>query len=317
VAGEHEHRSCIPGSSALTLPWGTGIIDAMQTPPDTVVAQEVRHNLAGQPQLLQLRSDRRLGHEWDDWDGQPLPGGGNFHAAPALFFQLAALGAVLVALGGLALLWLLAPRLGALWLPLPTLLLAAIGVGVALVAVWLGLVASAVRTGRNLLPERLAERGLVPWMMPRLESLGVRLGHSRDRVGNALMRVYNGLAVARARPGVTPDELLVLLPRCLSKAAMQSAMEISGRYGVPLFVASRGRYARQMIGMRRPRRVVAVACERDLVSGVADVGGRLPVLGTTLTLPDGPCKNTEMPVAELEAQIRSFLGLEPIAAAGR
>jgi uncharacterized protein len=143
-----------------------------------------------------------------------------------------------------------------------------------------------------------------------LERLGTLLGHSRDRVGNSLLRVYNGLAAARARPGVKPDDLLVLLPRCLSKEAMQSAMEISGRYGVPLFVASRGRYARQMIGMRRPKRVVAVACERDLVSGVGDVGGRLPVLGTMLALPDGPCKNTEMRCAELEWQIRYFLGLE-------
>jgi uncharacterized protein len=176
---------------------------------------------------------------------------------------------------------------------------------------WLGWVAISVRQGQNRLPARLAERGLVPWLMPRLERLGVLLGLSRDRVGNSLMQVYNALSAARARPGVRPDDLLVLLPRCLSKEAMQGAMEISGRYGVPLFVASRGRYARQMIGMRRPQRVVAVACERDLVSGVGDVGGRLPVLGTTLALPDGPCKNTEMSVSELERQIRCFLGLEP------
>jgi hypothetical protein len=35
------------------------------------------------------------------------------------------------------------------------------------------------------------------------------------------------------------------------------------------------------------------------------------VLGTTLALPDGPCKNTEMSTSELERQIRRFLGLEP------
>jgi uncharacterized protein len=282
----------------------------MQKPPETVVAKETRHNLAGQPQLLQLRSDRRLGHEWDDWDGEPLPDGGDFAASPVLFFRLAAGGAVLVALLAAALLWMAAPRLAAVWVPLPSLLGGALGVGLALFVVWLGLIALALRSGRNRLPERLAERGMVPWMLPRLEALGVRVGLSRDRVGNALLQVYNALAAGRSPAGIRPDQLLVLLPRCLGREAMQEAMEISGRYGVPLFVASRGRYARQMIAMRRPKRVVAVACERDLVSGLGDVGGRFPVVGTTLTLPDGPCKNTGMDVGKLESQIRWSLGLD-------
>ncbi len=64
-----------------------------------------------------------------------------------------------------------------------------------------------------------------------------------------------------------------------------------------------------MISRKRPRAVVAVACERDLVSGVRDVAGRLPVLGTTLSLPDGPCKNTGADIEALEGQIRTFLGL--------
>jgi len=295
----------------LTLLVRTRIIDAMRTsPPETVVAQETRHNLAGQPQLLQLRSDRRLGHEWDDWDGEALPDGGVFDAEPGLFFRLAAAGGAMALLLVAAVLWLVAPRLAVLWAPLPAVLAGGLALAAGALAAWLAAVAWVLKSGANRLPERLAERGLVPWMLPRLERLGTAFGMSRDRVGNSLMRVYNGLAGARARPGVRPDDLLVLLPRCLSKSAMQGAMEISGRYGVPLFVASRGRYARQMIGMRRPKRVVAVACERDLVSGVGDVGGRLPVLGTTLSLPDGPCKNTEMKIADLEGQIRTFLGLD-------
>lgn len=285
------------------------------TAPETIVAEETRARLAGQPQLLQLRSDRRLGHEWDDWDGEPLPDGGVFTASPALFFRLAALAVGAALAGLLTALWLIAPRLAMLWAPLPALLGGLFaGTGV-LFAAWLGVLAWAMRRGRNPLPERLAEGGLLPWLMPRLERLGVRLGLSRDRVGNAMLQVYNALAAARARPGIRPDELLVLLPRCLSKEAMQGAMEISGRYGVPLFVASRGRYARQMIRLRRPKRVVAVACERDLVSGVGDVAARLPVLGTTLALADGPCKNTEVDLPMLEQQIRNFLGLDRPAAA--
>lgn len=271
-------------------------------------------NQESAPQLLQLRVDRRLGHEWDDWDGEPLANDGIFEEGSRLFFRLAALVGLVVVVGMAAVIWLLAPRLAALWLPLPAVAIWAVGVAALLFGVWLAAIAYALKIGRNALPERLAERGLLPALMPLLERVGVWCGLSRDRVGNSLMRVFNGLASGRVRPGVKPDDMLVLLPRCLGKEAMQGAMAIAGRYGVPLFVASRGRYARQMIGMRRPKRIVAVACERDLVSGVGDVGAHLPVLGTTLGLPDGPCKNTQVDLPTLEAQIRTFLGLEVSAA---
>lgn len=260
--------------------------------------------------LLQLRSDRRLGHEWDDWDGEPLPGDGVHHEGPGLFFRLAALGGAATLVVGGAVVWVAAPRLERLWALLPALLVAALALGGLLLALWLAALAWVLRRARNPLPPFLAEGRAVPWAMPRLERLGVRLGISRDRVGNSLMRVHNGLTAARARPGVRPDDLLVLLPRCLGKEAMQAAMEVAGRYGVPLFVASRGRYAREMIASRRPQRVVAVACERDLASGVHDVGPRLPVLGVTLSLPDGPCRNTGVDPAALEAAVRRFLGLD-------
>jgi uncharacterized protein len=262
------------------------------------------------PQLLQLRSDRRLGHEWDDWDGQPLPNAGIYREPPRLFFLLlgAWLGAVLLVTG--VVLWIAAPRLAAFWAPLPALLGSALALAALLGAGWLFALALSLRWARNLLPDALAERGLLPRLMPLAERSGRWFGLSRDRAGNAALAVYNRLASARTRPGLKPEQLLVLLPRCLDKASMQSAMDLSARYGVPMFVAARGRYAREMIGKVKPRAVVAVACERDLVSGIHDVAARLPVLGTTLSLPEGPCKNTGMEIATLETQIRSFLGLD-------
>ncbi len=260
--------------------------------------------------LLQLRVDRRLGHEWDDWDGDPLENGGVFHEGSGLFFRLAGITAVTTTALLFLLGWLIAPRLEALWPQLPQML-AYLGLTLVVAfGAWLIAISAVMRTGRNMLPPVLAEAGLFPRLMPIIERVGVSLGFSRDRVGNSLVRIFNGLSAARAQPGVKADDLLVLLPRCLSKEAMQGAMEVASRYGVPMFVASRGRYARQMIGMRRPKRVVAVACERDLVSGFKDVAGHLPVMGTTLALPDGPCKNTEVNLGSLETQLRGFLGLE-------
>lgn len=277
-----------------------------------VTKEEVESALANEEEgrlLLQLRSDRRLGHEWDDWDGARLPGDGEFTASPSLFFQVAALGTVALVVGVVGLGWLLAPRLATVWVELPTVgLWLAVMVGVASMG-WLLALAVIVRTRRNWLPPKLAEAGLFPWAMPRVEAVGRWVGISRDRLGNAMLRVYNGLAAARGRGAIAADELLILLPRCLSRDAMREAMSVSKRYGVPMFVAARGRYARQMIALRKPRAVVAVACERDLVSGVHDVAGRLPVLGSTITLPDGPCRNTELSVSDLDLRVRQLLGI--------
>jgi hypothetical protein len=274
----------------------------------------MRETAAGDRLLLQIRSDRRLGHEWDDWDGHPLPNGGVFTAGEGLFFQLV----LALILGGSAAsagtIWLLSPRLEAIWAPLDRYLTVAVVATAVLSLLWLGAIAAVVSGGRNWLPEKLAERGLVPWLMPRLEKLTNLLGLSRDRAGNAMLRVFNRLSIARTRGGVKPEELLILIPRCLGKDAMRQAMDVSVRYGVPVFVAARGRYARQMIAMRRPKGIIAVACERDLVSGVHDVAGSLPVLGTTLQLGDGPCRNTEFEILELENQVRAMLGLATVPA---
>jgi hypothetical protein len=60
-------------------------------------------------------------------------------------------------------------------------------------------------------------------------------------------------------------------------------LAVAKRYAVPVFVATRGQLARRVIRERRPRAVVAVACERDMVSGLHDVAGKVPVLGLVLS----------------------------------
>src|SRR5438105_1142229 len=125
-------------------------------------------------QLIRIETDRRLGHEWDEWDGQPLPGDGDFSAPPGLFFQFA-------------------------------------------------------------------------------------------------------------------------------------AVTIAGRYEVPVFVATRGQLARRVIRERRPRAVVAVACERDMTTGLRDVAGKLPVLGLTMRLPNGPCRDAMLDLDLMERWVKSWV----------
>src|SRR5688500_16636279 len=128
----------------------------------------------------------------------------------------------------------------------------------------------------------------------------------RDWVENAAVKVYNALALRRERK-VGEGELLVLIPRCLSKETLDGVLGIAGQYGVPVFVATRGQLARRVIRERRPRAVVAVACERDMVSGLHDVAGKIPVLGLTMTLPSGPRKDASRILGQFEAWVRSYV----------
>lgn len=256
-------------------------------------------------QLIHIDVDRRLGHEWDEWDGQRLPNDGNYDSAPRLFFfwSAAALGTGLFVSAGA--LFLLVPRLVTLHRSLPAALWVTWSIAAAALWIWWLMLVASFALRRPLLPERLAERGPFLRLMQLTSRVADRF-HRRDWVENASVKVYNALAVMRNRK-VGNGELLLLIPRCLSKETLDGVLGIAGKYGVPVFVATRGQLARRVIRERRPRAVVAVACERDMVSGLHDVAGKVPVLGLTMTLPSGPCKDARLDLGHLEAWVRAYV----------
>ena len=256
--------------------------------------------------LVRIETDRRLGHEWDEWDGTPLPNGGDFRVSASRYFLFTAIGFALVHLVAAALVYLLQPRLAALTPSLPRALYLLIVASTVLSAVWLALIGLSFATRRPLLPERLAERGLMLPTMHLAWRVGRLFGVERDWTGHATVVVYDRLAEARRRR-VAPEELLILIPRCLSRAALDGVLDIARRYDVSAYVATRGQLARRAIRERRPKAVVAVACERDMVSGLHDVAGRVPVLGLTMSLPNGPCKDAQLDLDKMESFVRGYL----------
>jgi hypothetical protein len=256
-------------------------------------------------ELIHIDVDRRLGHEWDEWDGTPLPNQGNFDTAASRFFTWSLVALLTAAAAVSTTLYLLSPRLGGIAPALPSTLwwgVAAIGCAAAL---WWLLIGASYLSSRAILPGFAAERGLFLRVMSGTSRVAGWFGQ-RDRVENAAVKVYNRLALARIR-GVAAGELLLLVPRCLSRATLDRVLEAAGRRDVPVFVATRGQLARRVIRERRPRAVVAVACERDMVTGLHDVAGRVPVLGLTMTLPAGPCKDAELDHATLEQYLDAFV----------
>jgi len=257
-------------------------------------------------QLIHIEVDRRLGHEWDEWNGKPLPAGGDFSAPAGLFWRFAALTLAVGAGVAALVLYIVAPRLAALAPALPTVLWLALAAVTGLAWLWFGLAIFSFYSGTTLLSERLLERGLYLRLMNYTSALSRAFGQ-RDWVEHAAIDIYNTLAVRRGRK-VGKGELLVLIPRCLSKQALDGVLEIAGRYEVPVFVATRGQLARRVIRERRPRAVVAVACERDMMTGLRDVAGKLPVLGLTMQLPNGPCRDAVLDLPQMEEWVRGWVG---------
>src|SRR5215217_6640691 len=96
-------------------------------------------------QLIHIDVDRRLGHEWDEWDGRPLPNQGNYDSSPALFFAWSAV-TLAIRLG----LYLLAPRLRMVSASLPSLLWSGLLLGGALLWLWWGVLLLSHEIGRPL-----------------------------------------------------------------------------------------------------------------------------------------------------------------------
>src|SRR2546422_5719156 len=117
---------------------------------------------APRAQLIHIETDRRLGHEWDEWDGGPLPNRGDFSAPPGLFFRFAALTLVVLCAAAAGVLFLLSPRLAALAPALPRAAGWALAGAFGLAALWLAALAASFFWGGALLPRRPLEPRPLP-----------------------------------------------------------------------------------------------------------------------------------------------------------
>ena len=252
-----------------------------------------------EPDLKEKRRDRRLGDEWADWNGTSDPSELDIDEKLRTFLALAG-GALLIILAALELGWYLAkPRIE----QLSPFLSHLIGWSALMVAVFLLLLVSFETTlvivfKRSLFPYPLAGRLLLS-LLSKSMWLGQKFGISRDRVGNSFIKAHNLMLKTHAG-ALRGDVLLVLLPRCLEKETKRQVIErVNGR-AVQIVTAGGGEEARRAIRQYNPSLILAVACERDLISGIKDLAERIPVLAIPNKRPEGPCKNTHLQLDELD-----------------
>ena len=77
-------------------------------------------------------------------------------------------------------------------------------------------------------------------------------------------------------------------------------------YGCQFIVVTGGTLARMKVKEARPKAIVAIACERDLASGMADVFP-IPVIGVLNERPNGPCCNTTVDPKRVRAAVEQLL----------
>ena len=189
-------------------------------------------------------------------------------------------------------------------------------------------------SARGIQPLRGMSRVATSLLFPVALGLGKLWGIDPDVIRGSFIEVNNQMVRAR-RFAVPPGRVLILAPHCLQRLECPHKItidvdncrdcglcpvcglrELARQYRVKLAVASGGTFARRFVETYRPWAIVAVACERDLTSGIQDTNP-LPVLGVLNRRPQGPCRNTEVDLARVEEAICFFLGCAPAGVAAR
>lgn len=247
---------------------------------------------------------RSLGDEWMDWDGHDgktvCEGKGTF---------LFAAGIVVVFMNALfcLLIYMMSPRLAGWKWWLPEAGWFAAGFLMIVSAIWMTLLAATIMTERNFLLSGNMAYFLFDLVFSRALRLGKIFGISRDRMGHSFVKVSNSLSHA-IKSKAREEKLLILLPRCLSKEELKNINNLKTVYPIEVHTVSGGELARKKVKEMKPTAVIGVACERDLVSGIRDVGKKISVIGIPNVRPEGPCKNTHIDMKELIGAIEFYVG---------
>jgi len=247
--------------------------------------------------------DRKLGDEWLGWEGSAHPAEKEIDEKPGIFFALAVWSALFLVACCLLGWYLAKPRFDQLSPRLSNLIEVAALVSAALIFAAAALeIFLLTKFSRSVFPYALIEKVLLSLLTKSLW-LGAKLGMSRDRVGNSFIKAHNLLVKSHARE-VNARALLVLLPRCLHKEARKEVVQRVNGKAFQIVTVGGGEEARKAIRQYKPSLILAVACERDLISGIRDVAEKIHILAIPNERPEGPCKNTHLSMDALEDALK-------------
>lgn len=166
---------------------------------------------------------------------------------------------------------------------------------------------------------------LVSLFYPLVNWMGQLIGVEKDAIGDSFIKINNQITRSAVKP-IKPGELLLLAPLCLQnhecpykltvnvhackrcgKCPVKDLLDLEEETGVKLVLASGGTFARKFIKELQPKAVVAIVCEKDLISGIKDMNEvNIPVIGVLNERPNGPCHNTNVQLSKVRQAITEF-----------
>ena len=183
--------------------------------------------------------------------------------------------------------------------------------------------------GKDILFTRFMRLVVIKFLLPMIELVGRCLGLDKDSIRQSFIAMNNSLVTSQKQK-IRPDRILVLLPHCLQlsdceikvtgdihkcvecgRCDIKGLVEIGRKYMIDISVATGGTLARKVIVEKRPKLVIAVACERDLTSGIKDCYP-LPVIGILNDRPFGPCFNTSVDTEKIDLALSKIILMDDI-----
>ncbi|MCF7911009.1 MAG: DUF116 domain-containing protein [Candidatus Cloacimonetes bacterium] len=220
--------------------------------------------------------------------------------------------------------WFIAPRLDDIYEILRPISLALLRLFFLILLIGVSTVMLTSIFEKNFLIVKFAVNLYNRIMYPITIFLGTICGVSRERIRESFVHVNNSFIKA-SRQQFRPEEILILLPHCLQnneckirlsndiyncercgKCDIAGLLSIAENFKVSIAIANGGTLARRIVLKFRPKFIVAVACDRDLVSGIQDVFP-LPVYGILNIRPEGPCFNTRVDLDKLSATLQKII----------
>ena len=146
---------------------------------------------------------------------------------------------------------------------------------------------------------------------------------------NEIRKIYvklNNTYIYNNKYNFNYGDIIILVPHCVQKNSCKlkvtnkiencakcglcnigELIKLKEKIGINIFIATGGTLARKIIMENKPKAVIAVACERDLISGIQDMK-HIPVLGVFNKRPYGPCVDTFIDIHEVESAINFLTG---------
>jgi len=242
-----------------------------------------------------------------------------------LFVALMGLTCLLIAGFILILWWAEKTGLAGIHHALPGIMGTILAVAAGIIVLGTALLVLTTLLGKDIFLTRLLRGAAIRLLLPAIEFIGKIVGIPRDSIRQSFIAMNNSLVLSQ-RLSIKPDRLLILLPHCIQlfdcdikvtgdidkcvrcgKCDINGLAEIGKKYGIDISVATGGTLARKVIMEKRPKLVIAVACEGDLTSGIKDCYP-LPVLGILNDRPFGPCFNTRVETQKIDDALKVVMG---------